>query len=179
MQNLNKIYTFLMCFILTLFSITCDTTDSNQQIFPISVLEQLESDVDNAILKSDGTVWTWESNMSGQLANGTLLPNDKPNKINYISNIITLDFCEGIATAVDKYGNIWFWGDRIIWEQTDPPIIEPVIISNINDIKQIQIKGVHINVLKKMVNCGKCIGTIILLQDIFYQHSLIVMLVLK
>ena len=118
---------------------------------PLDFEGQLESDMDNAILKPDGTVWAWGYNYSGQLGNGTMEPSQIPKQIKTLKNIIAVDLCEGAAVAADVNGNIWFWGNRLIWEEPpgyDTTVVTPVKISFLKGAKQLQIRGTDIRLLK-------------------------------
>lgn len=113
---------------------------------------QLESDMDNAILKPDGTVWAWGSNSTGQLGDGTMLPSENPKRITTLRNIICIDFCEGAAVAADISYNIWFWGNRLIWEEPpgyDTTVMIPQKISFLTGIKQLLMRGVYIYLLNE------------------------------
>jgi len=113
---------------------------------------QLESDMDNAILKPDGTVWAWGSNSTGQLGDGTMLPTENPKRIPILRNIVCIDFCEGAAVAADISGNIWFWGNRLIWEEPpgyDTMVTIPQKISFLAGIKQLLMRGVYIHLLNE------------------------------
>lgn len=57
-------------------------------------------------LKSDGTVWGWGSNESGQLGNGTFLDSSIPVKVKYLPYIKQIS--NSTALAVD--GTVWQWG---------------------------------------------------------------------
>lgn len=112
---------------------------------------QLETDLDYAVLKPDGTIWTWGENLTGVLGNGTLTPSNTPEKIPGITNITVLRLREGIALASDIQGNIWFWGNRFIWEEPpgmDIDITRPTKISFLRNVKKIVIGGIHAFLLK-------------------------------
>lgn len=112
---------------------------------------QLETDLDYAVLKPDGTIWTWGNNLTGVLGNGTLAPSATPGKISGITNITTLRLREGIALASDIKGNIWFWGNRFIWEEPqgmDIDVTRPTKISFLRNIKKIVIGGIYAFLLK-------------------------------
>ena len=77
-------------------------------------------DFHTAVLKSDGTVWTWGQNLLGQLGNGTFdnnnarnfLPNQVlgPNGVGYLTNVILLAAREAANIAVQADGTVVTWG---------------------------------------------------------------------
>ena len=112
---------------------------------------QLESDWDNAILKSDGTVWAWGSNSTGQLGDGTMSPSETPKRIATLRRIVCIDFCEGAGVAADQDGNVWFWGNRLIWEEPpgyDTTVTIPRKISALSGTRQLLVAGVYIFLLR-------------------------------
>jgi alpha-tubulin suppressor-like RCC1 family protein len=112
---------------------------------------QLETDLDYAVLKPDGTIWTWGNNLTGVLGNGTLSPRSTPGIISGIKEITALRLREGIAIASDTKGNIWFWGNRFIWEEppgTDIDITRPAKISFLRNVKKLVIGGIYAFLLK-------------------------------
>lgn len=112
---------------------------------------QLETDLDYAVLKPDGTIWTWGNNLTGVLGNGTLNPSSTPRIISGIKDITALRLQEGIALASDIKGNIWFWGNRLIWEEPpgmDIDVTRPTKISFLRNVKKIVIGGIYAFLLK-------------------------------
>jgi alpha-tubulin suppressor-like RCC1 family protein len=133
--------------------VTCSHTNEPEidKVFPEQFTGQLDSDIDNAILKKDGTLWTWGSNLTGQLGYEINYPVESPLQIKTLRNIVAVDLFEGAGIAADIKGNVWFWGNRIIWEEPlgfDTTIILPKNISNLTDIIQIQIFGTFIHLLR-------------------------------
>ncbi|MGN0106776.1 MAG: RCC1-like domain-containing protein, partial [Hominilimicola sp.] len=62
-------------------------------------------------LMSDGTVWAWGDNTSGQLGNSTaeamsLLPQQIPT----LENIVAISAGGNMAAALDSNGHVWVWG---------------------------------------------------------------------
>jgi len=146
----NRLFTTIGSLFIFLNSCSLFTEPDQEKIF--LTIGQLESDMDNAILKTDGTVWTWGNNSTGQLGNGTLMPSEIPEQIFKLKNIVAIDFCEGAAVAGDGDGNIWFWGNRLIWEEPpgyDTTVVVPKKISFLPEIKQLQIRGTYVHALCK------------------------------
>jgi alpha-tubulin suppressor-like RCC1 family protein len=127
----------------------CDIPNEPNGNFPKDFIGQLETDLDNAILKPDGTVWTWGGNSTGQLGDGTMIPSEIPKKIATLKNIVAIDLVEGAAYAADIEGNIWFWGDRLIWGQHPDSIVTvPKKISFLKDVKFIQVISTSVYLLR-------------------------------
>lgn len=61
-------------------------------------------------LKSDGTVYSWGANGSGQLGLGNQTNQLSPILIPTLTNITTLSVGLGFAMAVDSAGGAWSWG---------------------------------------------------------------------
>jgi alpha-tubulin suppressor-like RCC1 family protein len=114
-------------------------------------LGQLEADVAHAILKPDGTVWAWGNNGTGQLGNGTLISSSIPVQVFNLKNIVAIDLCEGAGVAADREGNIWFWGDRLIWDE--PPELDTIVtvpkkISYLKGAISVEFGGTDIDLLR-------------------------------
>ena len=65
-------------------------------------------------LKSDGTVWAWGYNDSGQLGDGTTTNRSTPVKVSGLSGVIAIAAgCWGQYTvALKSDGTVWAWGDN-------------------------------------------------------------------
>ena len=138
--------------ILFFYQLSCEHSTEPVNSLPNNFLGQLDSDLAFAILKPDGSVWTWGNNFTGQLGNGSLESSMIPKQIPNLKNVVSIDLCEGAAAAADIDGNIWFWGDRLIWEEPsgyDTIIVKPTIISNLVGVKHMEIRGSNINILKE------------------------------
>ena len=63
------------------------------------------------ILKSDGTVWGWGDNSSGQLGNGTTVNSTVPIQAIGINDVKMIDVGSYYTIALKKDGTVWHWGD--------------------------------------------------------------------
>ena len=61
-------------------------------------------------LKSDGTVWTWGFNRTGQLGNGTTEFSPTPNKVSGLSDVKAIATGGAHVVALKKDGTVWAWG---------------------------------------------------------------------
>ena len=109
---------------------------------------QVVSEFVYEVLKPDGTVWTWGVNYCGTLGNGTTENRDAPGKVLHISNVISIDQSWGAAVAVDKDGNVWFWGKSMLSSGGSPIVTAPINIAHLDGTKYITIDGVHIFLLR-------------------------------
>jgi alpha-tubulin suppressor-like RCC1 family protein len=112
---------------------------------------QIAVDFVNAILKPDGTIWTWGPNVQGTLGNGTTIDSETPVKVLNINNAVALDLFAGIAIAADKEGNIWFWGNYLTY--LEPPgydtiVTQPAKISYLTGIKSLNIFALNLFLLR-------------------------------
>jgi alpha-tubulin suppressor-like RCC1 family protein len=63
-----------------------------------------------AILKSDGTVWTWGGNDFGQLGDGTFSDRSTPVQVLGLSNVVYIAARDYHVLAIKSDGTIWAWG---------------------------------------------------------------------
>jgi alpha-tubulin suppressor-like RCC1 family protein len=61
-------------------------------------------------LKSDGSVWAWGSNGSGECATAPPYPRVVPNNISALSNIIAVAAGNAHSLALKADGTVWGWG---------------------------------------------------------------------
>lgn len=112
---------------------------------------QIVVDFVSAILKPDGTIWTWGPNIQGTLGNGTTVDSETPVKVLNIDNAVAIDLYAGIAIAADKNGNIWFWGNYLTY--LEPPgfdtiITQPTKISYLTGVKSLNIFALNLFLLR-------------------------------
>lgn len=63
-------------------------------------------------LKSDGTVWAWGDNRSGQLGDGTTTNRKTPIQLDSLSGITAIACGEWFSVALKSDGTVWAWGDN-------------------------------------------------------------------
>jgi alpha-tubulin suppressor-like RCC1 family protein len=61
-------------------------------------------------LKNDGTVWTWGSNSSGQLGNGTTDSKKGLAQVQGLQQIVAASAGSGHSLAASSDGTVWAWG---------------------------------------------------------------------
>lgn len=121
------------------------------------------------VLKSDGTVWTWGNNYSGQLGDGTnsnkILPHgitgtdrDTPEQVAGLSAVKELAIVETlnglsmIVFALKEDGTVWAWGEnssrQLGTEMTTSTIDKPTQVSGLTEITKIAVETFHRLALK-------------------------------
>jgi len=66
----------------------------------------------NIVLKADGTVWGWGSNILGQLGDGTTITRNKPVQAKNIDHVIAVDEGDDHTVALKDDGTVWSWGQN-------------------------------------------------------------------
>jgi alpha-tubulin suppressor-like RCC1 family protein len=66
----------------------------------------------SAAIKSDGTLWAWGLNTSGQLGDGTLICKSSPIQIGTETNWKSLSMTVDAAGAIKTDGTAWSWGNN-------------------------------------------------------------------
>jgi len=62
------------------------------------------------IEKTDGTVWAWGENYSGQLGDGTRTDRSTPVQVSDLSDVIAVSAGGGYSLALESDGTVWAWG---------------------------------------------------------------------
>jgi len=62
-------------------------------------------------LKTDGTLWTWGSNSSGQLGLGNIINYSSPKQVGALTNWSNISSLVGGSIAIKTNGTLWVWGD--------------------------------------------------------------------
>jgi YD repeat-containing protein len=63
-----------------------------------------------AILKADGTVWTWGWNGFGQLGDATNTDRSTPVQVVGLNNVIAIAARDYHTLAIKSDGTVWAWG---------------------------------------------------------------------
>jgi len=63
-------------------------------------------------LKSDGTVWAWGLNDSGQLGNGSQIDSLLPIQVQGLPKIVMISASTDSSIALDSGGRVWGWGSN-------------------------------------------------------------------
>lgn len=63
-------------------------------------------------LESDGSVWAWGTNTSGQLGDGTTTARAVPVKVASISDVVAISAGLDHSLAIEANGTAWAWGSN-------------------------------------------------------------------
>ncbi len=91
-------------------------------------------------LLSDGSVWTWGDNSSGQLGNGTTSRSNSLVAVAGLQDIVSVAAGEGVCFALRQDGNVYAWGANDTGQLGDGSATmqtSPVLLSGIANVKQI------------------------------------------
>lgn len=107
-----------------------DNSTATQQVYPvqakttatgnpilIGITDIAGGAAHTIALKSDGTVWTWGSNSSGQLGNGgttsrKLADQVKTSNSVFLTGVAAISAGDNFSVAVKTDGTVWAWGDN-------------------------------------------------------------------
>ena len=76
-------------------------------------------------IKSDGTLWAWGDNSSGQLGDGTTIDKSTPTQIGTDSNWASIAAGDFHTIAIKSNGTLWAWGNNLDGQLGDFWTIEP------------------------------------------------------
>jgi alpha-tubulin suppressor-like RCC1 family protein len=88
-------------------------------------------------LTSEGTVWAWGRNDSGQLGNGTTTNSSVPVQVSNLTDVIAIAAGESHSLALTADGEVWAWGNNKSGELgngTTTNSSVPVQVSNLTDV---------------------------------------------
>lgn len=94
-------------------------------------------------LKSDGTVWTWGDNGSGQLGDGTLVDKLTPIQVPNINSVIAIAAGTNYTMALKSDGTVWTWGYNAqgqLGDGTKTTRKTPVQVQGLSSVKAITTK---------------------------------------
>jgi len=75
-----------------------------------TVVQVAAGDVHSLALRTDGSVWAWGENYSGQLGDGTFTTRTTPVQVTGLTGIIAIACGRNHSLAVKNDGTIWAWG---------------------------------------------------------------------
>lgn len=104
------------------------------------------------VVKSDGTVWAWGRNNTGQLGDGTLGPRTAPVQIPGLSDVVAVAAGRVHSLALTKDGSVWAWGDNSsgqLGDGTTVPRQRPVLVNNLSGVTAIAAGGRFFSVALK------------------------------
>ncbi|HEY0101807.1 MAG TPA: S8 family serine peptidase, partial [Pyrinomonadaceae bacterium] len=106
-------------------------------------------------LRSDGTVWAWGSNASGQLGNGGTYAHAvyEPVQVAGLTNVTAIAAGSAFSLAVKSDGTVWAWGANlsgVIGKSSETfSVGAPVQVAGINDVSSVSAGERHALALKR------------------------------
>ncbi len=106
----------------------------------------------SAIIKNDGTLWTWGNNYSGQLGNGNTTDYDTPNgtPMQVTSGVKSVAAGPEYTMAIKKDGTLWSWGSNEwgrLGDGTNTDRLAPVQV--MTGVKSVALGNGHTLVIKE------------------------------
>ncbi|MEO5331963.1 MAG: Ig-like domain-containing protein [Magnetococcus sp. YQC-5] len=103
------------------------------------------------VLKSDGTVWTWGENSSGQLGNGTLVDSLVPVQVTGLTSVTSIASGNHFVLALKSDGTVWAWGENnsgIVGNGTTTNQTTPVKVTGLSQVSMIAAGHAHAMALR-------------------------------
>lgn len=106
------------------------------------------TDYSYAILKNDGSVWTWGENRYGEIGDGTTEPRGEPVKI--MDDVQSISGGANHFAAVKVDGSLWTWGWNRLGELGDGTQEDRTIpVKIMDDVQKVSLGGEHSAALKE------------------------------
>ena len=101
-------------------------------------------------LKSDGTVWAWGDNETGELGNGTSPSSNVPLPVSTLAGVVAVAAGQTDSLALKSNGTVWAWGDTIAPGGVDvgPDSAVPVEVNGLTGVTEIASGETHRLALK-------------------------------
>ena len=117
------------------------------QVAGISSVVALATGFDHSTaLKSDGTVWAWGNNESGQLGNGTRTSSSVPQQVSSLSGVTAIAAAWGYNLALKSDGTVWAWGANYAGQLGNGSVIDsstPVRVQGLTGAAAISAGDTH------------------------------------
>lgn len=104
------------------------------------------------VLKKDGTVWSWGSNLFGTLGDGTEEDSKTPVQVKGLNNVKSISVGGDHSIVLKNDGTVWSWGYNYFGELGDGTNENrnvPVQVKGINNVKSIFTSDTHSLALKE------------------------------
>ena len=90
---------------------------------PINNVTQVQNSISHSVvLKTDGTVWAWGQNKTGELGNVADTVSAVPVRVNGLDNIVQISVRYHFNLALKDDGSVWFWGYTANRDENNKPI---------------------------------------------------------
>ncbi|MCW3101788.1 MAG: repeat-containing protein [Bacteroidetes bacterium] len=94
-------------------------------------------------LKTDGTVWSWGKNASGQLGDGTATSRTSPVQVSGISGINTIACGTEHSLALKNDGTLWGWGANGSSQLSDGTIVDKTTAVQATGLSTALVAGIN------------------------------------
>ncbi|MGE5328107.1 MAG: Calx-beta domain-containing protein [Deltaproteobacteria bacterium] len=108
-------------------------------------------DFHTAVLKSNGTVWTWGRNNKGQLGDGTTTQRNAPVQVSGLSTVTAVAGGANHTMALKSDGTVWGWGNNEkgqLGDNSTTNRLSPVKASGLTGVAAIDAGANHTVALK-------------------------------
>ena len=104
----------------------------------------------NLAVKSDGTLWAWGWNHSGQLGDGTTTDRLTPVKVQGLSDVVGVAVGNTFSLAVKSDGTVWTWGSNygLLGDGTTAPRSTPGPVPSLTGVVAVSSGRFHAMALK-------------------------------
>lgn len=97
-------------------------------------------------LRSDGTVWGWGLNTTGQVGDGTTTMRTRPVRVGSLTDITAIAGGRDHGLAVRSDGTVWAWGDNTQGQVGDGTLtnrLNPIQVSNLTGATEVAAGAYH------------------------------------
>ncbi len=103
-----------------------------------SVAEVSVGDLYTCARKTDGSLWCWGNNASGQLGNGTAVDTSTPTQVTALgTGVAEISAGDLFACARKTDGTAWCWGSGPLGDGTGTPALAPVQVPGLSGVAQV------------------------------------------
>ncbi len=96
------------------------STNSPTQIGTATNWDKIDSGLQHTIaIKTDGTLWGWGWNYTGQIGNGNLIDQDQPIQVGTLTNWEKISVGDITSFALQNNNTLWAWGANGVGELGD------------------------------------------------------------
>lgn len=102
-------------------------------------------------LKTDGTLWSWGRNNTGQLGDGTTINRGIPIQLGTDNDWESVNAGYFFCYARKTDGTLWTWGSNFFGQLSNGTLVDeylPVLVTSISDIDDLETGGFHTAFLK-------------------------------
>lgn len=143
MQRINQVVSRLLCAVLVVASTVGagEAWGGTGPAWEPARKDVMSSSYTHSLLvHADGTVWSWGMNSSGELGDGTYEPRVAPERVEGLTDVVSVSAGSGFSLALRRDGTVWAWGQRYAGEVRNeqlPRYALPMRVEGLTDVVQI------------------------------------------